>query len=115
MIKDSEKKFKYLIIHKVDRFSRQKYDAAMYKHQLKVNGVTILSVTENLDNSPESIMLESVIEGMAQYYSVNLAREVMKGMKESAYDCKHLGGTPPLSYNVDPDTRKYIINENEAK
>ena len=116
MIKDSaEHKFKYLLIHKLDRFSRQKYDAAIYKYQLKVNGVTILSVIENLDNSPESVMLESVIEGMAQYYSANLAREVMKGMRESAYDCKHLGGTPPLGYDVDPETHKYVINEDEAK
>jgi len=116
MIKDSaEHKFKYLLLHKLDRFSREKYDTAIYKHKLRENGVTILSVTENLDNSPESIMLESVIEGMAQYYSANLAREVMKGMKESAYDCKHLGGTPPLGYDVDPETHKYLINESEAK
>ena len=80
-----------------------------------MNGVTLISVTENLDGSPESLILEGLLESMAQYYSTNLAREVMKGMKESAYDCKHLGGTAPLGYNVDPETHKYVINENEAK
>ena len=96
MIKDSgEKKFRYLIVHKLDRFSRDKYDSVIYKRKLRANGVKIISAVENLDDSPESIMLESVIEGMAQYYSKNLAREVMKGLRESAYDCKHLGGIPP--------------------
>jgi site-specific DNA recombinase len=115
MISDSGKgKFKYLIIHKLDRFSRDKYDAVTYKRKLKINGVTLLSVTENLDGTPESIMLESCLEGMAQYYSANLAREVMKGMKESAYKCTHLGGKPPLGYDVDPTTKKYVINKAEA-
>ena len=115
MIKESgEKKFRYLIIHKLDRFSRNKYDAVNYKRKLRMNGVTILSVTENLDDTPESQILESLLEGMAQYYSQNLAREVMKGLRESAYDCKHLGGIPPLGYNVDPNTQKYVINEAEA-
>jgi len=116
MIKDSdEKKFRYLIVHKLDSFSRDKYDAVTYKRRLRANGVTIISVVENLDDSPESLMLESVIEGMAQYYSKNLAREVMKGQRESAYDCKYLGGIPPLGYDVDHKTQKYILNESEAK
>jgi site-specific DNA recombinase len=115
MIEDSAKsKFKYLIIHKLDRFSRDKFDAVTFKRRLKMNGVTILSVTENLDNSPESVMLESCLEGMAQYYSLNLSREVMKGMRESAYKCTHLGGIAPLGYDVDPVTRKYILNEEES-
>lgn len=116
MIKDSgDKKFRYLLIHKLDRFSRNKYDAVIFKKKLRMNGVTIISVTENLDDSPESIMLESVIEGMAQYYSSNLAREVRKGQRETALQHKHLGGTPPLGLEVDPDTRKYVINEKEAE
>jgi site-specific DNA recombinase len=115
MIEDSAKgQFKYLVIHKLDRFSRDKYDAVTYKRKLKINGVRILSVTENLDGTPESIMLESCLEGMAQYYSANLAREVMKGMKESAYNCTHLGGKPPLGYDVDPITKKYVINNEEV-
>ena len=72
--------------HALDRFSRDKYDSVIYKRKLRANSVKIISVVENLDDSPESIMLESVIEGMAQYYSKNLAREVMKGLRESAYE-----------------------------
>jgi site-specific DNA recombinase len=115
MVADSGKgMFKFLIVHKLDRFSRDKFDSVTFKRKLKMNGVTLLSVTENLDNSPESVMLESCLEGMAQYYSLNLTREVMKGMRESAYNCTHLGGKPPLGYDVDPVTHKYVVNEAEA-
>jgi site-specific DNA recombinase len=115
MIRDSDRRlFKYLIIHKLDRFSRDKYDSAIYKRKLKQNGVIIRSVLENLDDSPESVILESVLEGFNQYYSLNLARETMKGLKESAYKCQHVGGRPPLGFDIDPQTKKYIINEVEA-
>jgi site-specific DNA recombinase len=115
MIKDSENRFfKCLIIHKLDRFSRNKYDSAIYKRKLKQNGVAIRSVMENLDDSPESVVLESVLEGFNQYYSLNLARETMKGLKESAYKCQYLGGRPPLGFDIDRLTKKYVINEAEA-
>lgn len=74
-------KFKYLLIHKIDRFAREKYDSVVYKRRLKINGVTVISVTENLYGLPESLILEGLLESMAQYYSTNFAREVMKGMK----------------------------------
>lgn len=115
MIQDSScELFEVVIVHKLDRFSRDKYDSATYKRKLKQNGVKLVSVTENLDDSPESVILESLLEGMAEYYSKNLAREVMKGMKENAYQCKHTGGLPPLGYDVDPSTKQYVINETEA-
>ena len=115
MIKDSTSNiFDVVIVHKLDRFSRDKYDSAQYKRKLKQNGVKLISVTENLDGSPESVILESVIEGMAEYYSKNLAREVMKGMKETAYQARHTGGIPPLGYDVNED-KKYVINEKEAE
>jgi site-specific DNA recombinase len=116
MIKDSCRgDFNIVLVHKLDRFSRDKYDAVTYKRKLQKNGARVESVMEQLDNSPESIILESVLEGMAQYYSKNLARECMKGLKETALQCKHTGGSPPLGYDVDKETRHYIINEHEAK
>ena len=115
MIADSSKKtFNILLVHKLDRFARNRYDSAVYKRELKKNGVQVYSVLENLDNSPESIMMESVLEGMSEYYSQNLSREVMKGLKETAYQCMHTGGIPPLGYDVDPITRKLTINAHEA-
>lgn len=115
MIKESSLGlFNMIIVHKLDRFARNRYDSAFYKKKLKDNSVKVVSVLEHLDDSPESIMLESVLEGMAEYYSVNLAREVMKGMKETALQCKHTGGTPALGYDLNKD-KTYKINESEAK
>lgn len=105
--------FQAVIVHKLDRFSRDRFDSAFYKRHLRKHDVRLYSVLENLDDSPESIILESVLEGMAEYYSKNLSREVIKGMRETAYQCKHTGGIPPLGYDVGPD-RQYIINRFEA-
>ena len=116
MIADSKlKNFDIILVHKLDRFARNRYDSAVYKRELRKNGVMVYSVLENLDDSPESIMMEAVLEGMSEYYSQNLAREVMKGLKETALQCKHTGGVPPLGYDVDPVTRKLVINEQEAE
>lgn len=115
MITESEKGlFKAVIVHKLDRFARNRYDSAYYKKRLKQSGVKLLSVMENLDDSPESIILESMLEGMAEYYSKNLSREVMKGMKETALQCKHTGGITPLGYDLDKE-KNYIINDYEAQ
>ena len=107
--------FDFAIVHKLDRFSRNRYDSAYYKRELKKNGVQLLSVLEQMDDSPESIILESVLEGMSEYYSKNLAREVMKGMRESAMDCRYIGGWIPYGFRVDPQTHRYIINGYEAE
>lgn len=107
MIADSKyHQFNIILVHKLDRFARNRYDSAVYKRELKKNGVSVYSVLENLDDSPESIMMESVLEGMSEYYSQNLAREVMKGMRETALQCKHTGGKPPLGYEIDQQSKK---------
>lgn len=104
----------YVVVHKLDRFSRDRYDSAINKKKLKDKGIRVLSVLENFDESPESIILESVIEGMNQYYSMNLGREVKKGFKENALKCKHNGGRPPFGYEVVYPDLTYKINDFEA-
>ncbi|MEN6348271.1 MAG: recombinase family protein [Syntrophomonas sp.] len=114
MINDAKLQlFDIVLVHKLDRFARNRYDSAIYKKRLKDYKVKLISVTQPLDDSPESAILESVLEGMDEYYSKNLAREAMKGMKDNARKGLHNGGIPPLGYNVGPDKR-YIINEEEA-
>lgn len=111
MIKDSEKGlFDVVVVHKLDRFARDRYDSAHYKRKLKRNGVRVESVLEHLDNSPESIILESVLEGMGEYYSKNLSREVLKGMNGNAEAGIHVGGRPPYGLLVNKETRKYVID-----
>ena len=115
MIEDSSKNlFDIVLVHKLDRFSRNRYDSAIYKSKLKKNHVSIASVLERIDDSPESVMMEAMLEGMAEYYSKNLSREVMKGMNETALQCKHTGGCCPLGYDLDAD-KKLIINPHEAE
>lgn len=85
MIKDSEKHtFDYIIVWKLDRFARNRYDSAHYKALLKKHGVKVLSATEAISEGAEGIILESVLEGMAEYYSVELAEKVIRGQTENA-------------------------------
>ena len=115
MIFDAKcKEFNLVLVHKLDRFARKRCDSIFYRTELKKYNVTLISVTEPLDDSPESIILESVLEGIAEYYSQNLSREVMKGLRENALKGIHCGGIPPLGYDVDPVTKKLVINEYEA-
>lgn len=118
MIKDIETgklKIDYLFVHKLDRFARNRYDSAIYRRKLAEANVRLIAVTQPLDDSPESLILEAMLEAMAEYYSKNLGREVMKGMTETALQAKHNGGKPPLGYDVDPLTKQYVINDQEAE
>ena len=77
MIADSSKQnWDYVLVYKLDRFSRNKYETAKYKKILKDNGVKVLSAMENIPDSPEGLILESLLEGMAEYYSAELAQKV---------------------------------------
>ena len=107
--------YEVLVVHKLDRFARNRFDSAVYKRRLKLNGIKVESVLEQLDNSPESVMLESVLEGMAEYYSKNLAREVRKGLNENAMKATHNGGRPGYGLKVNPETRMYEIDETRYK
>lgn len=83
MIEDSAKRqFQAVIVYRLDRFTRNRYDSAIYKARLKKNGVKVLSAMENLNGSPESIIMESLLEGMAEYYSVELSQKITRGMTE---------------------------------
>lgn len=104
-----------VIVHKLDRFARNRYDAAIYKDRLRRKNVRLISVLENFQDTPESIILESVIEGFNEYYSANLSREVRKGLNENALSARSTGGPPPLGYSVDPSTKRFVLNEFEAE
>lgn len=116
MIDDAKhKKFDVVIVHKLDRFARNRADSAIYRRELIKCGIKLISVLENFDESPESVILQSVIEGYNEYYSKNLRREVMKGLQENALTCRFTGGVPCLGYDINKDTLKYEINSFEAE
>ena len=104
MIADSSRKlFDVVLIWKLDRFSRDRYDSAHYKRILKKNGVKVVSAKENISDGPEGIILESMLEGYAEYYSAELSEKIQRGQKDNALKCKNNGGNTPLGYVVGSD------------
>ena len=104
LINDSAKRqFEYVIIYSTDRFARNRYDSATYKARLKKNGVRVISATENITNDPSGIMVEGVLESMAEYYSAELSQKVKRGISVSIEKRKHIGSLVPLGYKIDED------------
>ena len=114
MIKDSAKrKWNYVLVYKLDRFSRDKYATAIHKKTLKDNGVKVLSAIENIPDTPEGIILESLLEGMNQYYSAELSQKVKRGMRETRKKGNYQGGGLPYGYKA--ENKKVIIDEYQAE
>ena len=125
MISDAEKKqFDYVLVWKLDRFARNRYDSAIYRSKLKKCGVKIVSIKENISDAPEGIILESMLEGMAEYYSANLSQNVKRGIRESIEKGIYPGGHVPFGYRNEsgklvPDERtapivKYVFEQYAA-
>ena len=115
MIADSAKGiFDVVLVWKLDRFSRDHYDSAHYKHILKKNGVRLVSIKENISEGPEGIILESMLEGYAEYYSAELSQKIRRGQQDNAIKCMNNGGNTPLGYYVDKATGKLEIDPETA-
>lgn len=113
MVADAPKKqFTYVLVWKLDRFARNRYDSAIYKAKLKKNGVKVISATENIGNNPEGIILEGMLESMAEYYSANLSQNVKRGQRESIIKGTYLGGLPPIGYKV--QDKRLVVDEKTA-
>lgn len=113
MIKDSSKKaFNYVLVYKFDRFSRNKYETAIHKKTLKDNGVKVISAMEYIPDSPEAIILESMLEGYAEYYSAELSQKVKRGMRETRSKGNFTGGLVLYGYKV--VDHKVVIDEEQA-
>lgn len=110
MIKDSNRReWNFVLVYKLDRFSRNKYEAAIHKKTLRDNGVKVLSAMENIPDTPEGIILESLLEGMNQYFSAELAQKVKRGMRETRLKGLYQGGWLPYGYKV--IDRKIVADE----
>jgi DNA invertase Pin-like site-specific DNA recombinase len=111
MIRDSSKHlFEVVLVWKLDRFARSRYDSAHYKAALKKNGVKLLSATEHITEGPEGIILESMLEGMAEYYSAELSEKIHRGQKDNALKGRNNGGRIPLGYLLNKETQKLEVN-----
>lgn len=111
MVKDSENGlFDAIIVWKLDRFARNRYDSAHYKAILRKNGVRVMSATESISEGADGIILESVLEGFAEYYSAELSEKVIRGMTENALKCQYNGGFVPVGFKID-ENKHYQLDE----
>lgn len=97
-----------VVVWKLDRFARNREDSAVFKMRLRKNGVRVESATEAISRNPEGIILESVLEGIAEYYSAELSQKVTRGMRESALKGHCVGGHVPLGYKL--EDHKLVID-----
>ncbi|MDR0861463.1 MAG: recombinase family protein [Oscillospiraceae bacterium] len=119
LVKDSAKGlFDIVLVWKLDRFARNRYDSAHYKAILKKNGVKVVSATESIAEDSTGILLESLLEGYAEFYSVELSEKVRRGHMENALKCKWNGGGRPVGYvvdesrhlQIDPLTAPFVVD-----
>ncbi len=114
MLSDCGKKqFTVIIVWKVDRFGRNREEITFNKYRAKKHGVRVEYVAENMGEGPESVILESVLEGMAEYYSLQLSQNIKRGYLENARKCKFAGGRVPLGYKLDKD-HHFVIDPDTA-
>ena len=113
VIHDSGKKlFQGIIVYQLDRFARNRYDSAYYKNILKKNGVTVISAREMITDDASGILVEAMLEGMAEYYSAELSQKVTRGMNINAEKGLSNGGTTPLGYCI--KNKRYVLDEERA-
>ena len=114
MFEDGEQgNFNVVIVHKLDRFARNSLDSKKYRAKLDELGIMLISLRDDIEDSPNGRFFTSVIEAFNELYSDNLAQEVKKGLREVALRGLHTGGSSPLGYDV--VNRKLVVNEAEAE
>ena len=114
MIADSDRHtFEGVLVYQLDRFARNRYDSAIHKARLKRNGVRVLSAKENITDDASGILIEGVLESMAEYYSAELSQKIHRGMDINAEKCLSNGSNPGLGYIVNSD-RTFSIDEEGA-
>ena len=101
----------YVIVYKLDRFARNRYDSAIYKAKLKQNGIRLLSAMEKITDSPEGIIMEGLLEAINEYYSAELSQKIKRGMRENVIKGKSTGGNIALGYRIGNDKRLEIVEE----
>ncbi len=114
MIDDSKKKnFNYILVYQLDRFARNRFDSATYKAKLKKNDVRVISARENITDDASGVLVEGVLESMAEYYSAELSQKVKRGMKETLLKGRFTGGYGILGYDI--IDKCWTINPIEAE
>ena len=115
MIADSDKHtFEGVLVYQLDRFARNRYDSAINKAKLKKNGVRVISAKENISDDASGILVEGVLESMAEYYSAELSQKIHRGMAINAEKCLSNGSNPGLGFKVTEKGEFYVDPEEAA-
>lgn len=105
--------FTVIIVWKVDRFGRNREEITFNKYRAKKHGVRVEYIAENITEGPEGVILEAVLEGMAEYYSLQLSQNVKRGIYETAKKSHVIGGRVPFGYKKGKNN-EYEIDEDTA-
>lgn len=115
MLKDSKKGlFDAVIVWKVNRFGRNREEIIYNKVKLKKSGVKVLYAAESIPDGKDGILLESVLEGLAEYQWESIREDVIRGMREGAFQCKYNGAGLALGFKIDSD-KHYQIDTEKAE
>ena len=90
--------FQVILVWKFSRFTRKREHAVAFKSMLRRKGIRVVSITEHADDSPTGKLMEAIIESVDEFYSENLAQEVLRGMREAASRGFFLGSKAPYGY-----------------
>ena len=101
--------FREILVWKFSRFTRKREHAVAFKSMLRRRGVRVVSITEHADDSPTGKLMEAIIESVDEFYSENLAQEVMRGLRESASRGFWVAPVPPHGY------RKVAVEDGASK
>jgi site-specific DNA recombinase len=94
--------FQAILVWKLNRFSRNRWDSVTYKTLLKIKGVKVISINEHLDDSPSGQLLEDIIESIDEFYSANLGQDIKRGLSENAVRGFYSTGRPPQGFHKIP-------------
>ena len=104
-----ESPFQEILVWKFSRFTRKREHAVAFKSMLRKRGIRVVSITEHADDSPTGKLMEAIIESVDEFYSENLAQEVVRGMREAASRGFWITTYPPYGY------RKVYVQDGAKK
>ncbi len=99
-----------VVVYMMDRFSRDPYDAPAYKRELASKGVRLVSAMEAIPDSPEGIIYEKLLEGLAACESAKTSARVRRGMRGNALRCL-TNGVRVYGYRTGGDGRYEVVPE----
>ena len=94
-----EAPFREILVWKFSRFTRKREHAVAFKSMLRRKGIRVVSITEHADDTPTGKLMEAIIESVDEFYSENLAQEVLRGMREAASRGFWVGSKVPYGFS----------------